>query len=170
MAANARINASVPMQTKIMPAVCSRPASQPDSSCHPAGFSSLLISKNRFVPAVEPVSTLHHQTEQVSKKRTRVSLPIKVVLRIAVAFEFESQILSSRTMCKWDMVISNVVEEVNLVLSQKKTGSNRVNGCIAPPLIEEATISVERVEEVNVSLRPEEVKVANLEVRPLGFD
>jgi hypothetical protein len=35
-----------------------------------------------------------------------------------MALEFESQILSGRTMCEWHMVVSNVVEEMNLVLLQ----------------------------------------------------
>ena len=86
-----------------------------------------------------------------------------------MAFELEPQILPGRTMGKRDMVVRNVVEEVNFILLQQKAGSNGVHWGIAPPLVKESAISVQRFEEVDVSLRPEEVKIADLEVRPLNL-
>lgn len=38
---------------------------------------------------------------------------------------------------------------------------------IAPPLIEESSILVELIEEVEISVRPQPVEVANLEIGPL---
>jgi hypothetical protein len=50
MAADARTNASKNTEARNAPTVFSKPASQPDWSCQPSGFSSLLMSKKRLVP------------------------------------------------------------------------------------------------------------------------
>ena len=71
-------------------------------------------------------------------------------------------------MCERDMVVSDIVEEVDLVLLQQKTSSNGVDWSVAPSFIEESTIFVQGFEKVSISLRPEPVKIANFEVRPLG--
>lgn len=47
---------------------------------------------------------------------TRVTLPVKVVLGVAVAVTFESDLLSSWAVRERNVVISNVVEEVNFFL------------------------------------------------------
>lgn len=70
--------------------------------------------------------------------------------------------------CEWDMVVSNVVEEVDLFLLQHETGGNRVDGSIAPSFVEKAAILVQRLEEVNVGFGAEPVQVTNLEVGPLS--
>jgi len=49
MAANAR-NASKNTEARNAPTIFRKPASQPDWSCQPFGFSSLLMSKKRLVP------------------------------------------------------------------------------------------------------------------------
>jgi hypothetical protein len=65
------------------------------------------------------------------------------------------------------MVISNVVEEVNLVLLQEKTSGNRMDGCITPSLVEETTVLIEGLKEVEVGLASKPLKTTNLEVGPL---
>ena len=53
-------------------------------------------------------------------------------------------------MCEWHMIVSNVVEEVYLVFAQHQCGRNGVHRSIAPSLVEEAAISVQVCEIVNV--------------------
>ena len=59
-----------------------------------------------------------------------------------MALEFESQILSGRTMGEWHMVVSNIVKEMNLILVQEKACCNGMDWRIAPSLIEESAIFV----------------------------
>jgi hypothetical protein len=65
------------------------------------------------------------------------------------------------------VVISDVVEEVDLILFQHQSRSYRVNRSVSPPLIEETTILVKSTEVVDVSWGAQPIKVANLEIRPL---
>ena len=65
------------------------------------------------------------------------------------------------------MVVANFVEEVDLLLLQEKSRSDRVDWCIAPTFIEEATSVVERLEIVNVFLGPQPFQTSNLKVGPL---
>lgn len=58
-------------------------------------------------------------------------------------------------MCKGNVVIGNVVEEVEFVLVEEKTGCDGVDRSIAPALVKETTLVVEVIEEVNVSRRAE---------------
>jgi hypothetical protein len=51
-----------------------------------------------------------------------------------------------------DVVVCNVVEEMDFVSVEQKTCGDRVHGSITPSLVEEATIFVEGVKEVEVSL------------------
>ena len=73
---------------------------------------------------------------------TRVSLPVKVVVGVAMALELLSQILASRAVREWNVVVGNVVEEVNFVPVEQKACSNGVDWCVTPALIEEATVTV----------------------------
>lgn len=50
--------------------------------------------------------------------RTRVALPVKIVARVAVAFKLQPEILSSRAVSEWNVVVRNIVEEVDLILLQ----------------------------------------------------
>lgn len=55
-------------------------------------------------------------------------------------------------MCERNMVISNVVEEVNLVFLEEQTSSDRVYWSITPSLIEEPAVLVELIEVIRVGL------------------
>lgn len=70
-------------------------------------------------------------------------------------------------MGKGDVVVCDVVEEVDLALVEQETCGDGVDWCIPPSLVEETTIPVQRVEEVDVGLRSEPVQIADLEVGPL---
>jgi hypothetical protein len=49
-------------------------------------------------------------------KLTRIALPVKVVLGIAVAAKIQFGLFTSRTVSEWHVVVGNVVEEMNLFL------------------------------------------------------
>jgi hypothetical protein len=100
--------------------------------------------------------------ELVIPCRARVSIPIKVVLRIAVALVIQTIFLAGRAVCEWDMIVSNVVEEVNFFFLQHQR--NRMYGCVAPTLVEKAAGMIERCEIVNVGLGPKPVEIAYLKV------
>jgi hypothetical protein len=53
-----------------------------------------------------------------TSEHTGISFPVEVVVGIAMALELESQILTSRTMREWDVIVGNIAKEVNLVLLQ----------------------------------------------------
>ena len=55
-------------------------------------------------------------------------------------------------MREWNMVISDIVEEVNFTPIQHKSSGDGVYRCITPSLVEETTILVKRFEKVDVSL------------------
>lgn len=66
-----------------------------------------------------------------------------------------------------NMIVCNVVEEVDLFLFQHKSSSNGVDRSIAPSLIKETTVLVQRLEIIKVCLGPQPVQVTNLKVGPL---
>ena len=101
------------------------------------------------------------------EKRTRVTVPVEVVTGVAVALVVESVLFTSGAMGERNVVVCNVVEEVNLLLLESQTGSDRVNGSIAPTLVEETTVLVELLKVVQVSGAAEPVEVTDFEVRPL---
>lgn len=111
------------------------------------------------------VITMHQQKK--AEELTRVSLPVKVVFRVAVALQVQPKLLTSRAVGKGDVVVANLVEEMDLLLLQEKSRSDRVDWCIAPTFIEEATSVVERLEVVNVFLGPQPFQTSNLKVGPL---
>jgi hypothetical protein len=65
------------------------------------------------------------------------------------------------------VVVSNVVEEVYLLLLEEKSSCNGVNRCVTPTLIEKSTILVKGFEVVGIGLGSEPVEVADFEIRPL---
>ena len=70
-------------------------------------------------------------------------------------------------MCEWDMVVGNLIPEMNFLFLQHQSCGNRVNRCVAPSLIEETTVLVQRSEIVNISVGPQPLQAANFKVGPL---
>jgi hypothetical protein len=62
--------------------------------------------------------------------------------------------------------IPNIIEEMDLVLIRKESGTDRVHGRISPTLVVEPALLVEEVEELGVGLAPPEVEGTDLEVGP----
>ena len=98
---------------------------------------------------------------------TRVALPVKVVLGVAVAAEGQARLLARRAVGKGHVPVGNVVEEVKLRLVEQQAGGDGVDGGVAPAFVEEAAVAVEALEEVEVGLAAQPVEVAHLEVGPL---
>jgi hypothetical protein len=84
-----------------------------------------------------------------------------------VAVQRQPRLLTRRAVGEGDVEVSNVVEEMNLVLVKEEAGGNGVHGSITPSLVEETAILVQRLEEVEVRLAAEPLKAANLKVGPL---
>lgn len=53
---------------------------------------------------------------------------------------------------KWDVVVCDVVEEVDLIFRQHESGGDGMDRCIAPPLVEESAVLIQRLKEVDVRL------------------
>jgi hypothetical protein len=73
---------------------------------------------------------------------TGISLPVKVLLRVAVTFQFQPQLLPSRAMRKWDVVVRNIIKEVDLLFFEKETSRDGMNWSVTPSLVEETTILI----------------------------
>ena len=81
----------------------------------------------------------------------------------------QSVLLAGRAVGEGNVVVGNVVEEVNLLLLEGKTSSDRVNGSITPALVEETTVPVELLKVVEVGRAAEPVEVSDFEVGPLNI-
>jgi hypothetical protein len=64
------------------------------------------------------------ELEVKAKALTRVSLPVKIVLRIAVTLQVQSRLLAGRAVGEWNVIVGNIVEEMDFVFVQEETGSN----------------------------------------------
>jgi hypothetical protein len=108
-------------------------------------------------------------SQMSSRYRTAIALPIEVVTWIAITFVLEAEAFVGWTVSERVVVICDVVEKVDLLLFQHQRGSQRVNWCITPALVKEATSSIQGLEIIDVLLGPEPVQVAYLKIRPLVF-
>ena len=80
-----------------------------------------------------------------------------------------SQLLSRGAMGEGDVVVCDVVEEVDLILLQHQRRGDGVDWSIAPSLVEETAILVERCEVVDISLGPQPLQATDFEVGPLNI-
>lgn len=65
------------------------------------------------------------------------------------------------------MAVSDFVKEVDLFAFQQKCRGDRVNGCITPSLVKEATSLVQHLEEIQIGLGSKEGQIRNLKVGPI---
>lgn len=75
-------------------------------------------------------------------------------------------LLALRAVLEGLVPVSNVAEEVDLVLVGEERSTNTVYGCVTPSFVVKATLRVEVVEELRVSLTTPEVQITDLEVAP----
>lgn len=151
-----------PMNTKST-ANCPRAASQSFLS-QPSGFCMWLTLNHRLVPGTESVDGCVRLS---LLKLTGISFPVKVLVRLAVAAKVQPCLLICRAVCEWYVVVGDLVEEVDLVLPQCDCGGDGMDRCVAPSLVEESAVLVQRGEVVHVLWGPQPVKTADLEVGPL---
>ena len=85
-----------------------------------------------------------------------------------MTFQLHPFVVARGAVGEWDVVVGNVVEEMHFFLLQEQGGGNGVDRSIAPSLIEESTVMVERVEVVEVGFGPQPVEVADFKVGPLA--
>jgi hypothetical protein len=71
-----------------------------------------------------------------------------------------------RAMLEGFMSVTNLFEEVNLILPGEERSSKAVNGSISPAFVVEATLLVKMLEVLCVSLPAPEVKISDLEITP----
>lgn len=81
-----------------------------------------------------------------------------------MALQVQPQLLTGRTVRERNVVVGNVVEEMDLLLGQQDPGGDRVDGGVAPALVEETAILVQRAEVIDILVGPQPVQAANLEV------
>lgn len=84
-----------------------------------------------------------------------------------MAAEFETQVLAGGTMGERDVVVSNIIEEVDLFFLEEQGGRDRVNRSITPSFVEETPFFVQEIKEVDVSFRSKPVQIAHFKVGPL---
>lgn len=106
-----------------------------------------------------------HRVDHVAEP-TAVSIPVEVILGVAGTLVLKAVVLTSRAVGEGHVIVRDVVEEVELVLVKHQASSNRVNGSVAPSLVEETTGVVQRGKEVDVCVRAQPVEVADLKVGP----
>lgn len=73
---------------------------------------------------------------------TRISLPVKVVIRIAMAFQIQSRLFARRAVDEWNMAVSDLIEEVDFLLFEHESSSDGMDRRITPSFIEESSILV----------------------------
>lgn len=84
-----------------------------------------------------------------------------------MAFIVQSLLLCCRTMCEWNMPVSNIVEKVYFLLLQQKARGNGMHRRIAPSLVKETAILIQHIEEIDVGFRSQPIKVTNFKIGPL---
>lgn len=91
--------------------------------------------------------------------------PTKVLVNVAPALSARVRI-SLWAVLERIVLITNIVEEMDLVLFRKQRCADAMHWCISPPLIVETTLLIEEIKEFHVSFATPEVEVTDLKVTP----
>jgi len=83
-----------------------------------------------------------------------------------MALVIQPQLLSRGTMRERDVVVSDIVEEVDLLFLQHQPGRDGVHRRIAPSLVEEPAVPIQMVEVIHVGGTAQPVQIADLEIGP----
>lgn len=81
-----------------------------------------------------------------------------------MALEFQPLLLASWAVGEGNVVVSNVVEEVKLILVEHQASGDGVDRSITPALVEEATVSVKSIKVGEISIGTKPVQVSDLKV------
>ena len=63
-----------------------------------------------------------------------------------MAFMLEPKVRTSWTMSEGNVIVSNVIKEMNLVLLEHESCGNGVNGSVTPSFIEEPSFTIKIIE------------------------
>lgn len=74
--------------------------------------------------------------------------------------------IAVRTVAKDAVLISNIAEPMNLLISRKEAQRNTVHGSVTPAFVEEIARLIEIVKVVPICLRAPKVQVADFEIAP----
>ena len=74
--------------------------------------------------------------------------------------------LSAWAVIERAVVVADILEVVDLVARQEERDADGMHGCVSPTLVEELAGRVERLEELGVGGRTEEVHIADFKVGP----
>lgn len=81
--------------------------------------------------------------------------------------QIQSRLLTGWAVGEGNVVVSNLVPEMDLFFLEQYAGRDGVDWCVAPSLIEETAIPVERLEVVKVLFGPQPVQASDFKVGPL---
>lgn len=74
--------------------------------------------------------------------------------------------IAIRAIAKDTVLVSNIAEPMNLLISRKEAQRNTVHGCVTPSFVEEIARLIEIVKVVPICLRAPKVQVADFEIAP----
>lgn len=103
----------------------------------------------------------------MEEKLTGIAVEVEVVVWVASTFAIIPESLSVGAVCEWNVPVTDIVEEVNLLFGEEKRGCDGVDRSISPSLIKEAAFVIKVLEEITVCLGTQPVQVTNFEVGPL---
>ena len=69
-----------------------------------------------------------------------------------MTFQLLPQSITGGAVCKRDVIICNIIEEMNFILFEHQASSNGVDRRVSPALIEESTILIKGIKVVGISL------------------
>lgn len=95
----------------------------------------------------------------VGQKRTKICVGVTPALSTGVC-------ITLGAVLEGLVLVANVIEEVDLVLLGEERSADAVHWGISPPLVVEATLLVQEVEELHVPFAAPEVEVTYLEIAP----
>ena len=101
---------------------------------------------------LSPAVWFLHAVQLEEPTGATIALPVEIVLRIAVTTQLEAKVLASRTVSEGHMVVSDVVEKVDLVFVEQESSRYRVHRRISPTLVEETAIAIEALKEIDVGI------------------
>ena len=114
--------------------------------------SELATRNNSFACSslLSPSPPNMYRMDKKGCKLTTISLPIEILLWIAMTFIIQPLLLFGRTMGKGDMPIRDIVKEMDFFFFQGQGRGDGVYGGVPPTLVEEPAVLVELCEVIDI--------------------
>lgn len=106
-----------------------------------------------FAHLLEPVDTAILAVQPVRQRSQLIRLTSMTFIAI-------------RAVAKDTVLIPNIAEPVNLLISGKETQRNTVHGCVTPAFVEEIACLIKIVKIVHIRLRAPKIQITNFEIAP----